>query len=419
MKGMLRRTSSILLLSITILLAGCRPSPPPFACADLLGCVQVAPGEPIKIGVLQALSEDQAPFGLSGLRSIELAVDNRDGEILGHPIELRIEDSRCSKEGGATAASKITADPQILGILGPTCSAAAETAVKVVSEAGLVMITGSCSTPSLTSVGREPGANWQPGFLRTAHNDAQSGRAAATFAFQELGVARAATIDDGDPYTQGLTGTFRQAFTELGGEVVLAAGINKGDADMQPVLTAVARSGAGLLYLPLFQPEGDRIILQAREMKDLEDVTFLSAEGLYLEDLVASVAEAGVGLYMVIPAQPAGPAAEAFVSRYEAKYGEQPINSYYAQWYDAANMLFDAIEAVAMQESGGTVHVGRQALRDALYATAAYSGLTGSLTCDEYGDCGVARFQVVRLDDPAAGLEGLAANVVYVYPPDQ
>ncbi len=67
----------------------------------------------------------------------------------------------------------------------------------------------------------------------------------------------------------------------------------------------------------------------------------------------------------------------------------------------------------------GTLHIGRQALRDALYATAGYQGLTGSLTCDEYGDCGVARFQVTRLDDPAAGLEGLAANVVYTYPPDQ
>jgi len=67
----------------------------------------------------------------------------------------------------------------------------------------------------------------------------------------------------------------------------------------------------------------------------------------------------------------------------------------------------------------GTLHIGRQALRDALYATSGYQGLTGSLTCDEYGDCGVARFQVVHLDDPAAGLEGLAANVVYTYPPDQ
>ena len=74
------------------------------------------------------------------------------------------------------------------------------------------------------------------------------------------------------------------------------------------------------------------------------------------------------------------------------------------------------IEAVAVQDKDGTLLIGRQALRDALYATAGYQGLTGSLTCDEYGDCGVARFQVTRLDDPETGLEGLGANVVYTYP---
>jgi branched-chain amino acid transport system substrate-binding protein len=82
-------------------------------------------------------------------------------------------------------------------------------------------------------------------------------------------------------------------------------------------------------------------------------------------------------------------------------------------------MLFVALEAVAVQANDGTLYVGRQALRDALYATSEYQGLTGSLTCDRYGDCGVAKFQVVRLDDPSAGLAAMAANVVYAYPPQK
>jgi len=190
---------------------------------------------------------------------------------------------------------------------------------------------------------------------------------------------------------------------------------------MQPVLTAVARSGAELLFFPVFQPEGDYLVLQAREVEGLEKVTLLSAEGLYQDTFLEAVGEAGVGMHQVIPTPPDGPAHAAFVSRYQAKYGEAPAELYYAHTYDAANMLLNAVEAAAVQDSNaqGTLHIGRQALRDALYATSGYQGLTGSLTCDEYGDCGVARFQVVRLDDPAAGLEGLAANVVYTYPPDQ
>jgi branched-chain amino acid transport system substrate-binding protein len=414
-----RLKSFVLLLFAAYLLVGCRHATPLFECTDAIGCVEIAPGEPLKIATLQALSGSMTANGLSHLRSIELALDDRKREILGHPIELVSEDSLCSKEGGATAAAKIAADPQIVGIIGPTCSGAAAGALKLVAEAGLVMISGSSTAPSLTSVGGEPGVDWQPGFLRTAQNDALSGRVAATFAFQVLGVTKAATLDDGDPYTSGLADTFQQVFAELGGEIALAAGINKGDTDMEPVLTAVARSGAELLYFPVFRPEGDYIVLQASAMAELEHVTLMSAEGLYLDAFIETVGAAGIGVHMIIPTAPSSPARDAVVSRYETRYGEAPTAVYYAHTYDAVNVLLAALEPVAVQENGGRLHVGRQALRDALYATAGYPGLTGSLTCDHYGDCGVARFEVVRLDDPAAGLGGLRANVVYTYPPGQ
>ncbi len=416
---MLQRKLLIPLLFAAVLLTGCRPTPPPFECTDAIGCVEVAPGDPIKIGALQALSGVMAPNGVSDLRAVEVALDDRGRELLGHPIELQSEDSLCSKEGGTTAASKIVADPQIVGIVGPTCSGAAAGAMEVLSEAGLVMLSGSSTAPSLTSVGGEPGPDWQPGFLRTAQNDALSGRAAATFAVQRLDVTRAATIDDGDPYTRGLADTFQQVFAELGGEVVQAAVVNKGDTNMQPVLTAVARSGAELLFFPVFRPESDYLVLQAGEVEGLEQITLMSAEGGYEDTFIEAVGEAGVGLHLVIPTAPAGPARDALISRYETKYGEEPTAVYYAHTYDAANLLLNAIEAVTVQEEDGTLHIGRQALRDALYATEGYEGLTGSLTCDEFGDCGAARFQIMRLDDPAAGLEGLAANVVYTYPQDQ
>jgi branched-chain amino acid transport system substrate-binding protein len=165
--------------------------------------------------------------------------------------------------------------------------------------------------------------------------------------------------------------------------------------------------------------EGDYLVLQAVEVEGMENVTLMSAEGLYFDVFIQAVGEAGVGMYFVAPLKPEGSAYDDFVTRYEAKYAERPTNTpYHAHVYDAANLLLSAIEAVAVHEEDGTLHIGRQALRDALYATSGFQGLTGSLTCDPYGDCGVARFKVVRLDDPAAGFAGLEANVVYAYPPE-
>ena len=101
------------------------------------------------------------------------------------------------------------------------------------------------------------------------------------------------------------------------------------------------------------------------------------------------------------------------MARFKAKYGKPPITSYHAQLYDATHLLLGAIAATASQEEDGTLHIGRQALRDWLYGVEDFDGLTGRLSCDAFGDCGAARFNVVRFEDPRAGLEGLLGNIVY------
>jgi len=281
------------------------------------------------------------------------------------------------------------------------------------------MISPSNTAPSLTAVGGEQGADWQPGYFRTTHNDADQGRTAATFAFQELGIRQAATINDGDTYTVGLTGVFGQVFSELGGEIVLATTVNKGDTEMRPVLTSVVDSGAELVFFPLFQPEADFIVLQSKEVAGFENIALMGADGSLNAPFIEKIGTNGVGMYWVGPASPTGAAYDTFVTNFEQKFGHPPGNSpYHAHAYDLTNLILDAIEKVAVQDEDGTLHIGRQALRDALYATSDYQGLTGKLTCSKFGDCGAANFKVVHLDDPAAGIEGLVDNVVYTYTPE-
>ncbi len=69
------------------------------------------------------------------------------------------------------------------------------------------------------------------------------------------------------------------------------------------------------------------------------------------------------------------------------KYGEAPLSVFHAHAYDGTNMILAALEAVAVQDEDGTLHIGRKALRDALYATADFEGVTGTLNCNEFGDC--------------------------------
>jgi len=184
-------------------------------CTDALGCVEIAPGDPIIIASALSISGDTADLGTDSQRGVEIAIAER-GELAGHPVELQAEDDGCNAEGGQTSATKIVANPQVVGVIGTTCSGAGVPAAKIISDAGLVMISPSNTSPALT----DPAQAFAPGYLRTAHNDLVQGAAVAEFAYNELGVKKAAAIHDGDPYTEGLAKAFADAFTALGGEVV-------------------------------------------------------------------------------------------------------------------------------------------------------------------------------------------------------
>jgi branched-chain amino acid transport system substrate-binding protein len=386
-----------------------------FECTDAIGCVDIEPGAPVKVAVLQVISGELTSLGLDEVRGVELAVDDVGGEVKGHPIELIVEDEGCSAEGGTTAAQKVTSDPQLIGIVGTSCSGAGVPASQIMSEAGMVMISGSNTSPVLTSspLGVTEGEAWQPGYFRTAHNDEVQGAGAANFMFNELGVTKIATIHDGDPYTEGLATVAGREFGNFGGELVHATAINKGDTDMRPVLTAIAADGPELIYFPIFQPEGDFIVFQAKEIAGLEDVILMGADGLLSDTYVASVGAEGVGTYYSGPETPTSAAYRDFLVKHSDKYGEPPIQSFHAHAYDGARILFEAIDKVAVLDDDGTLHVGRQALRDAMYETEAFPGITGMLACDRFGDCAGQLVQVFRLDDPAAGIGGLRDNAVF------
>jgi branched-chain amino acid transport system substrate-binding protein len=355
-------------------------------CTDEIGCVEIAPDEPIHVAYMLTISGATAFLGEDSRGGVEIAIDDRGGELLGHEIELTGEDSGCSAEGGQTAAQKVAADPSILGIIGTSCSSAGTAALPIISQAGLVMISPSNTAPSLTSDNADEGGVWQPGYYRTGHNDLFQGRIAAEYMFNELGATTLATIHDGSPYADGLQAVAAQVFQELGGEVTFQGAVNVGDTDMRPILTELASNPPDVLYFPIFEPEGDLIAAQSREIAGLEEVTLMGADGLLADSFPEGTGDAADGMYLTGP-YVAGDAYADLLAKWETKFGGSPPSGFHAHAYDATNMLLDAIEQAAQVGDDGTILVGRQALRDALNATSGFAGVTGSLTCGPTGDC--------------------------------
>ena len=373
--------------------------------------VMVSEGEAVQIRSLLAHTIATS-LGVPSRNAVELAVQDF-GMIHGHQVELGEPiDGGCGPEGGRMGAEQIIADPQVLGIIGTNCSGAAVAASPVISEAGLVMISPSNTSPALTSdLAGNASPNYHPGYFRVAVNDLYQARAVADFAYNELGLRRMAALDDGDPYTMGLTIAFGNAFSAIGGEVVATATIEKGQTDMTAVLTEFAAATPDGIFFPLFDIEGIPFAKQAREHDSLKDATLITGAALLDSKFLATPQSEGV--YAAGPEADLGSNVNAATGKsvdealaaYSAAYGGFPITPYWAHSYDATTLLLNAIEIVA-GEAGGKLYVDRAALRRQLHATSGSQGLVGTLNCDEFGDCGTGRINIyhhtdLSITDPA------------------
>ncbi len=398
----------------SICLVSCNQTKEPeFECKDELGCIDIQPEEPILLGVLQALSGDIAPLGEAQIRGLKLALAKRNNTIHDHQISLQIEDTGCTSEGGANAALKIIANPQTTAIFGTTCSGAAASAAKAMSSAGLTMVSGNNSAPYLTSIGGKAAPEWYPGFFRTANNEENAGKVAAEYAYNSLNIRKAATINDNDIYTKGLTESFSKAFKAFGGTIVLDTAITKGDMNMLPVLKAVVNSGAELLFFPLFPPEGKEILLQARSFDEISNTLLMSDGALIQQKFLDTVGGKAQGMLFVGPSRPDGTKADQLEKQYIKMFDEEPAVSYFITGYDAADLLLTAIEKSAIKDNAGVLHIGKKQIRDEMNNFQSFHGASGLLSCNQFGDCGEPAFNVLRLDNPAAGLKGLESNIVY------
>ena len=386
-----------------------------------LGTVTVEAGEDIQIRSLNAITGDVAFLGIPNQRGVEQAIADF-GDIHGFSVTIGTGlDDLCSADGGQAAAQTIVADEDVVGVIGTSCSGAATAASPLISEAGMVMISPSNTSPALTSdLAGTAGDNYHAGYYRTAHNDLFQGAAMAKFVYEELGISDAAAIHDGDPYTQGLAQAFADAFENLGGSVTGFTGVNKEDTDMVPVLTEIAAGSPGALFFPIFQPAGDFVADQAPGVSGLEGVVLLGADGLQVQTFM-ELPQAN-GMYLSGPDlrygsntnQSTGATADKFLADYESNNGNAPEAPFWAHSYDATTILLEAIKA-ASHSHDGNLEIDRAGVREYLDNLSGYEGIIGTLSCDDFGDCGAQRITVVQNNsaDFAASIE----NVVFSFAP--
>jgi len=376
----------VMLTIVVLFLSACGGGITSYTCTDPLGCVTVSAGQNLKVATLLTMSGPDQVYGVDAVRGVEIAIADK-GKLLGHAIDLVKTDDQCDEKAGEAAAKQLAADKQVIGVIGATCSSASVPAAKVLSDAGMALISPSSTASSLT----DPTLH-QAGFLRTIYNDKAQGKAVADFAYNVLGLRRMLTVHDGTPYPKELQQAACDNFQQLGGTCVEQIDLSSGP-DILTALQAAAPLNPDVIYFPVYTEDGIAIT-KAIPQAGFTNPALMSSDGLISQDFLQKTKPNTDGMYLSGPAEVSESA--AFSQKYKARYGEDPIAEYHLQAYDAANMLFNAIQASA-QVVGNNLYIQRQKLRDALYNTHGVQGLSTVITCSSDGDCAQPNIDIFQI----------------------
>jgi branched-chain amino acid transport system substrate-binding protein len=338
-----------------------------------------------KIGVIAPLSGDLSALGLGIKNSVDLAIKqaNDSNAIPGWKLQLQAEDDQATPDVGKNAATKLSSDDQVVGVVGTLNSSVAQSVTPVLQPAHIVQISPANTNPTLTQ-GKNAASPARPydNYFRTCTTDAVQGPTAATYLLS-TGIKNVATIHDKKSYGQGLVEAFTKAFTAGGGTVVAAQTINPDDKDFSAVVTNVKGANPKAVYYGGEYPQAGPL---SKQMKAAGlNVPLMGGDGVYdpaYIDLAGSAANGDLATSVGAPVETLA-SAKAFVSAYQAAGYKDPYAAYGAQSYDAANAIINALKTSLAKATDA-----KSARADTVKAvgSVSFDGATGKIAFDQFGD---------------------------------
>jgi branched-chain amino acid transport system substrate-binding protein len=326
---------------------------------------------PIKIGEVGSMTGSQATFGTSSDHGIQLAAKelNAAGGIKGRQVQIIALDDEGKPEEGATATTRLIASEHVVALLGEVASSVTKFMAPKAQQAQVPMITPSSTNETITPMGTY--------IFRACFTDSFQGYAMAKFAHDELHLTKVAVLKDvRSDYSVGLSQYFTEAFTKLGGKVIINESFSQGDVDFKAQLTNIKSAQPEAVYIPGYYTDVGLISKQARAGGLTQPL--LGGDGWDSDKLYEIGGDALDGSYFSnhYSVDDTAPRVQEFVAKYKKEYAGQVPDALAVQAYDAAGLLFDAMKRAS--------DLTGPAIRDALAATKDYQAVTGSITMDEH-----------------------------------
>ncbi|MGI8926558.1 MAG: branched-chain amino acid ABC transporter substrate-binding protein [Tepidiformaceae bacterium] len=347
--------------------------------------VEIASGQPIKIGISSALTGDAKGLGLPIADSAAIAAEGKT--IKGHKVEIVREDDVCTADGGPAAADRLI-KANVVAVVGPICSGGTSASLAVYDTAGITHISPSATAGNVTTPARAEGPFVT--FFRVPPLNADEARAQAKFMKDTLKAKKAFVVFDTDAYGKGLSEDFQTAWKAGGGTIVgQPAGYEKKTADFKAVISSIKQAKPDVVYFAGFFGEATPFIQQLRADNDTKGIAFMGSDGVKNEEFLKAGA-AAENTYHAVPGVE-GPKFQ----EYAGKYKDAATATYGAEAYDAMTAILNAIEKVAT-DSGGKLTIDQKKLNEEIKKTN-FVGASGTVKFKANGDRDAAEVRIFQV----------------------
>lgn len=330
-----------------------------FSCRDTVEDVH-------KVGAILDLTGPVAPYGQWSKNGLEIALEEINSQA--KKINLIIEDGRSSPREAVSAFDKLVSVDKVKVVIITTGSSSVLSVAPIANEKKVILFTPAASAPEISQAGDY--------VFRNRLSGLQEVEAMARIAYERLGLRRSAVLVVNNDFGQSYRKVFEKVFEKAGGEIVLMETYEQGSTDIRTQLTKIREAtNIDSVYLVGYAIECGQILRQAKEL-GLE-TQWLSTIGIESDKVIEIAKDAADGVLYTAPRYKIDdPYVVPFEKKYFEKYSEHS-NMYAANSYDALKIIAQIIYNEGYDADR---------IKNTLYQTKNYPGVSGLTTFDENGD---------------------------------
>lgn len=331
----------------------------------------------VKVGGLLEMTGGSASFGISSKNGIDLAfkdINAKGGVLGGKKLELVVADTKSEASEATNGMQKLISQDGVAAVIGPNQSSAVIAASAINNGAKVLGITPMGTNPDITvnpADGKTRVYNYRACFI-----DPFQGTVMASFAYNDLGVRKAAVlVDNTSDYSKGLAKFFTENFANKGGSVVIEEAFLQKDTDFKSTLTKIKVANPDFIYIPGYYQEVGLIIKQARELGI--NVPIAGGDGwdsAKLPEIAGKAALNNTYFSSLYSSDEASEMNKKFVEEYQKEYNTKP-DVFAALAYDSALLVAKAIEDAKSAEPAK--------IAEAMSKISGFKGVSGDVVFDE------------------------------------